>query len=242
MLQRAETRDTLRRAALDAPPARDFAGALRRADGRLAVIAEIKRRSPSKGELAPDLDPAATRQGVRGGRRRRAVGADRRPFFGGSVDDLQAARAKVELPGAAQGLHDRRDAGLRGPGDRRRRRAADRGRAPRRRAARRPPRARRGARPRRAGRGARRRRARPGARRRRHDRRRERARPRRRSPRTSASASASPVASPATSSPSPRARSAPPTTPSAWPRPGSTPCSWARRSFAPTIRPRSCRR
>ncbi|MGH8989948.1 MAG: indole-3-glycerol phosphate synthase TrpC, partial [Acidimicrobiia bacterium] len=32
-----------------APPPRDFSGALRRPDGRLAVIAEIKRRSPSKG-------------------------------------------------------------------------------------------------------------------------------------------------------------------------------------------------
>jgi len=44
-----------------APPSdRDFAGALRRPDGRLAVIAEIKRKSPSKGLLAPGLDAAET--------------------------------------------------------------------------------------------------------------------------------------------------------------------------------------
>ena len=44
LLQESEARDTLGRAALDAAPARDFPAALRRADGRLAVIAELKRR------------------------------------------------------------------------------------------------------------------------------------------------------------------------------------------------------
>ena len=39
------------------PPARGFRSALAGAE-RLGVIAEIKRRSPSKGDLAPDLDPA----------------------------------------------------------------------------------------------------------------------------------------------------------------------------------------
>jgi len=98
LLQESEARDTLRRAAREAPPARDFAGALRRPDGRLAVVAEIKRRSPSKGELAPDLDPAVVAKAYEtGGAAALSVLTDT-PFFGGSVDDLQAARAAVELP------------------------------------------------------------------------------------------------------------------------------------------------
>jgi indole-3-glycerol phosphate synthase len=98
LLQESEARDTLRRAALEAPPARDFAGALRRPDGRVAVVAEIKRRSPSKGELAPDLDPAVVAKSYEtGGAAALSVLTDT-PFFGGSVGDLQVARATVELP------------------------------------------------------------------------------------------------------------------------------------------------
>src|ERR1700682_3317875 len=43
--------------ARDAAPPRDFAGALR--SKRPAIIAEIKRASPSKGDIMPGLDPAA---------------------------------------------------------------------------------------------------------------------------------------------------------------------------------------
>ena len=56
MLHQPQTRGLLRGQALDAPPVRDFAAALRRTDGHPGLVAEIKRRSPSKGDLAPDLD------------------------------------------------------------------------------------------------------------------------------------------------------------------------------------------
>lgn len=98
VLRRPETRELLRSTALDAPPTRDFAAALRRADGNLAVIAELKRRSPSKGELAPDLDPPMlAKEYARGGAAALSVLTDR-PWFGGTVEDLQTARAAVDVP------------------------------------------------------------------------------------------------------------------------------------------------
>jgi indole-3-glycerol phosphate synthase len=98
LLHQPATRAAIRAAALDAPPRRDFAGALRRPDRRLAVIAEIKRRSPSKGELAPDLDPSTTAVAYqRGGAAALSVLTDQ-VFFGGSVDDLNSARSATELP------------------------------------------------------------------------------------------------------------------------------------------------
>ncbi len=79
------------------PPTRGFRNALADLD-RLGVIAEIKRRSPSKGDLAVGLDPAglaATYE--RGGASCISVLTDVE-FFGGSVADLQAARAACTLP------------------------------------------------------------------------------------------------------------------------------------------------
>lgn len=78
-------------------PARGFRRALRDADG-LAVIAEVKRRSPSKGDLFADLDPVEVAgQYEAGGAACMSVLTDE-AHFGGSVADLQAARRATGLP------------------------------------------------------------------------------------------------------------------------------------------------
>lgn len=78
-------------------PCRGFSAALL-ASPDLAVIAEIKRRSPSKGDLRGNLDPANTATAYEaGGAACLSVLTDEE-FFGGSVADLQAARAATALP------------------------------------------------------------------------------------------------------------------------------------------------
>jgi indole-3-glycerol phosphate synthase len=75
------------------PAALDFAGALRNAPHRPALIAEIKRASPSRGPLAADLDPVALARTYRaGGAAAISVLTDER-FFRGSLDDLRAVAA-----------------------------------------------------------------------------------------------------------------------------------------------------
>ena len=83
--------------ALDSSPARPFAPALQATPGP-AVIAEIKRRSPSRGDLAPGLDPAAVAIDYEaGGAAALSVLTDGE-FFGGSAGDLGEARAACSLP------------------------------------------------------------------------------------------------------------------------------------------------
>jgi len=79
------------------PPPRGFASALRDRAG-VSVIAEVKRASPSKGLLAPGLEPALLAKAYE------AAGASCLSvltdveFFQGSRSDLEEARAAVELP------------------------------------------------------------------------------------------------------------------------------------------------
>jgi indole-3-glycerol phosphate synthase len=86
----------LRAALADVDPPRDPMPHLR-APGS-SVIAEVKRRSPSKGELADIPDPAVLAQEyARGGAAAISVLTERRRF-GGSLDDLRAVRAAVDTP------------------------------------------------------------------------------------------------------------------------------------------------
>jgi indole-3-glycerol phosphate synthase len=76
---------------------RGFTEALRRADG-LAVIGEIKRRSPSRGELDRNLEPTAVaREYETGGATCLSVLSDA-AFFGGSAQDVTEARRACLLP------------------------------------------------------------------------------------------------------------------------------------------------
>ena len=79
------------------PEPRPFREALLQTDG-IAVISEIKRRSPSRGDLYPDLDPSALAEAyVGGGASCLSVLTDE-DWFGGSADDLMKARAAVPVP------------------------------------------------------------------------------------------------------------------------------------------------
>jgi indole-3-glycerol phosphate synthase len=83
-----------------------FAEALRRAG--LGAIAEVKRRSPSAGDLRPDADAAAlAARFEQAGAAAVSILVDER--FGGSFDDLRAARAAARIPLLAKGFFSTRE-------------------------------------------------------------------------------------------------------------------------------------
>ncbi|MEU7822391.1 indole-3-glycerol phosphate synthase TrpC [Catellatospora sp. NPDC049111] len=84
-----------KRAAAAAPPLDAYA-ALRRSG--VGVIAEVKRSSPSKGALAEIPDPAELAAEYEAGGARAVSVLTEGRWFGGSLDDLAAVRARLQIP------------------------------------------------------------------------------------------------------------------------------------------------
>lgn len=88
----------LQKQAKDLPPTKDFLAALRHGRSQPAIIAEVKKASPSKGVLRENFDPVEiAQQYERGGASCISVLTDKE-FFQGSFENLVNIRASVDLP------------------------------------------------------------------------------------------------------------------------------------------------
>ncbi|MGI8431556.1 MAG: indole-3-glycerol phosphate synthase TrpC, partial [Chthoniobacterales bacterium] len=91
-------REELRQQALARNDFRSFRRALERDDGRLALIAEVKKASPSAGVIAPTFEPVEiARNYAHAGAEAISVLTDEQ-FFQGHLDHLRAVREAVALP------------------------------------------------------------------------------------------------------------------------------------------------
>jgi indole-3-glycerol phosphate synthase len=88
--------EQLKERAAAVPPARDGVAALRQPG--IAVVAEVKRCSPSKGALAAIADPAALAEDYEAGGASVVSVLTEQRRFGGSLADLDAVRARVDVP------------------------------------------------------------------------------------------------------------------------------------------------
>ena len=88
----------VRAAAAEQPVARGLRAAVRRGPDGPRVVAEVKRRSPSRGDIRIDLDPAALAAAYAAGGASAVSVLTEPRHFAGSPDDLLAVRAAVELP------------------------------------------------------------------------------------------------------------------------------------------------